>query len=116
MDDSGNDIFITQSSFCCLDDADTQAVDDAVENVLDTSLEVLNDLPTGDVVEYWDFSHDQKDGKTVNDRQHEAFVPLVPDLLQDEVCFIASHISIHFFTFFMNFLSYVLLNIHLFFL
>lgn len=97
MDDSGDDLFITQSSFCCLDDTDTQAVDEAAENVLDTSFDLLDNLPKGDIVEYWDFSHEHE-GKHANVQpaKEEAFVPLLPDLMDDKVCF-SSYFPAHLF-------------------
>lgn len=53
--DSGEDLFITQSSFHT---ATTQDADEAA-NFFDTSFIIEDDLMAkGDVVEYWDFSHE----------------------------------------------------------
>lgn len=97
MDDSGEDLFLTQNSFRCLDNAYTQAVDEAAENVLDSSFDLTDDLPKGDIIEYWDFSHEHEEESAVKPAvQQQAFVPLQTNLLDDEVCFFP-YISISFF-------------------
>lgn len=58
MDDSGDDLFITQSSFCTVD-VDTQDASDAVD-FLHTSFDLFQESETSapEVVQYWDFTND----------------------------------------------------------
>lgn len=54
--DSGDDLFITQSTFRTVD---TQDADEAA-NFLDSSFISDSLMAKGDVVEYWDFSHEYR--------------------------------------------------------
>lgn len=56
-DDSASDLFITQSSFRT--NVETQEANEAV-NFLENSLDLSVELPTGDVVQYLDFTEDHK--------------------------------------------------------
>lgn len=107
-DDSGDDIFITQSSFRCLDNANTQDVDDAADNMLMDS-DPLQDI-SGEIVEYMDFSEPKQQTYAVfTPELNEApFVPLLPDLLDDEVYlfytlsfFLSSYFPMHAFSSFL---------------
>lgn len=97
-DDSCSDLFITQS--CFRSNVETQEASNAAD-FLDKSLDISLELPTGDVVEYLDFTEEHRKeyakiaaenaqsstAESTDDNVllgQEPFVPLVPDLFDDE--------------------------------
>lgn len=103
-DDSCSDMFITQSSFRT--NVETQEASKAADFLSDSFI-LPDELPTGDVVEYLDFSHEVSNAKNVGaeitghasetvrnetvavpplpniDVGQKPFVPLLPDLFDD---------------------------------
>lgn len=69
MDDSGDDLFITQSTFRT--EVDTQDASEAVD-YFDTSIDFLhNDTDAPEVVQYWDFSDEVCNAESVVDKPVE---------------------------------------------
>lgn len=98
LDDSGEDLFITQSTFRTEENVATQEADEAAHFLLDASFDLLSDdTSRPEVVQYMDFTHEHAEelakintSESMSDKP--AFVPLMPDLFDDsdvdKVCMI----------------------------
>lgn len=105
LDDSADDLFITQSTFR-VDSVSTQHAEDAANFFLDSdddflnkSFHVVKDVDGPKVVQYWDFSNTSDKGYTLmsdelfeEKKKQAAFQPLFPDLfdfMHDKVTFLS---------------------------
>lgn len=89
VDDSGEDLFITQSTFRTDGDVVTQEADEAATYLLDTSLDFLMPNSCPEVVEYIDFSHEHAQeilniDSARKEEVNRSFVPLMADLFDDD--------------------------------
>lgn len=96
LNDSGDDLFITQSTFR-VDNVTSQDAETAANFFMDSDDNLDSCIATGDVVEYVDFSNASDKGYTLlstqdweEKKKQAAFQPLLPDLfnfMHDKVCF-----------------------------
>lgn len=82
MDDSGDDLFITQSTFKKVD-ASTQDANEAANFLLECELSP-NSRP--EVVQYWDFSNDTDTGYKLPATPPPVLAVEPPDFEEDKVC------------------------------